>query len=700
MFHLTTERSCDAPALRISRAMQEASLEEGPVLRLILDYFERAGHAECLVSLENYCKDFGKANEVLKRSSFPLELSALRDLSLHGKWDQVVQYLNAFCGCSDKEGLERCMYLAERQKYFEILHHIENNIRSKFRLGYSFPGNGELLSAKEVERTQNLIQHQLSVLEGLSPSPEEFQLLKNLFSSSSLSSCKEFSTWQLHSGRLETFYRIGEWVSTVLYLTINFPKQSHDNNLANADSCSLLRLVAKGLLYEQCEQLCRMRCGESEKEEPPKLLDLSSWIQQQPDSSFQTAPAEIVLVVKPLKSPHPHKEMSSHNLEDDVVTENKSVQCDEVPQSLDEWNDDNTVMVTETDKATAEHGDVENAAFQNVIVTETDNETAEHSEMENAALLDMVVAVTEAGKETGEHSDMETVALQDVVDSERNVKVSTRNQDNQSFQQATRTNISRQRTGILEAVKTLGSEGEDDQEEATPPPMPFTSHETSSTAQPMMTSFRNKSSDCKASQAPLHSSLSSSEAQGYIAHPVTSNSSGCSTQDTTGVCDAGPSYVVSQPSAVTFMSNSSRNLPHLTSALRISSSDKPSIQDMPQSHQALMKSFDQVKHTTTTKPDKTDLKTKLREERLVQATASHAVDRQRFRTSRPRAKAKTKTISTPAKVIPSTSECDSSSTARDNRPCGIDTDVSRASVAGSWPAAATLLGTVTDSQVS
>ena len=293
----------DARLPPILGAMQEASLEEGPVLRLILDYFERAGHAECLVPLENYCRRrWSNANEnVLERSSFPPELAALREQSLQGKWDQVVEYLNAFSGCSDKEGLDRCLYLAERQKYFEILHHIENSIRSKFRLGYSLPGNGVVLSSKEIEGTKNLIQHQLSVLEGLSPSVEEFHSLKCLFCSSSFSSSKDFATWELHSGRLETFYRIGEWVSKVLYLTVTFPRKlRNERNLAEEDSCSLLRLIAKGLLYEQCEQLCRLRCGEGDVEDPSKLLDLSSWMQQQPDSSFQTFPSEIVLIVKPV----------------------------------------------------------------------------------------------------------------------------------------------------------------------------------------------------------------------------------------------------------------------------------------------------------------------------------------------------------------------------------------------------------------
>jgi len=372
--------------LSIPGAMQEASLEEGPVLRLILDYFERAGHGECLVPLENYCRRrWNNANEKILESFFPSELAALRELSLQGKWEQVVQYLNAFSGCSDKEGLERCMYLAERQKYFEILHHIENSIRSKFRLGYSLPGNSELLSPKEIERTKNLIQHQLSVLEGLSPSVEEFHLLKHLYCSSSLSSSKDFATWELHSGRLETFYRIGEWVSKILYLTVTFPeKLRNKRNLVEADSCTLLRLIAKGLMYEQCEQLCRLRCGEGGMEEPSKLLDLSSWMQQQPDSSFQTFPSAIVLVVKPIRSKIDSKQQVQEATQESSSPEraHASKDCRDGDKD-DAQNAELINNIVDTVAARAASGDVANEDLQQKEVNaaeSTDLATDDHSE--------------------------------------------------------------------------------------------------------------------------------------------------------------------------------------------------------------------------------------------------------------------------------------------------------------------------------
>lgn len=275
---------------------REASLEEGPVLRLIWDYFEQAGLVECLLAVENCCKDYGQVD-------LPLELSALREMALTGRWDQVIQYLSVLGNIKDKEGLQRCMYAAQRQKYFEILEHVADNIRSKFRLGFTVSASGEMLSPSEAKRTHELIEHQLATLEPLCPSPMKYQSLKDLISLPSISSSKEFSTWDLHSGRLKAFYEIGEWVSKVLHLSVKFPMLRRDivENEENEALCALLKLVAKGLLYEQCEHLCRARSEESEREQlAPSMLDLSSWIQQQPDSSFQLPPTEIRLVVRPL----------------------------------------------------------------------------------------------------------------------------------------------------------------------------------------------------------------------------------------------------------------------------------------------------------------------------------------------------------------------------------------------------------------
>ena len=285
--------------------MREACLEEGSILNLIRDYFEVAGHAECLISLEGYFHHGGG-------HSLPLELAALREMSLAGKWDQVIKYLDAFNDAEDKEGLKKSRYAAHKQKYLEILYHVETDIRSKLRLGFNYYENGELLSPHESEKVRHLLETQLEVLESLSPSHEEYQILKTLLSLPSIAHSKDFSTWNLQSGRLDTLYRIGEWVTKILFLPVRFPlQQMKDGSLSHSP---LLRLVAKGLLYEQCERLCKTRCGEREMEGATNMLDLGGWIQQQPDSSFQLSPTEISLTVIPwenkLISSKPHVSLS------------------------------------------------------------------------------------------------------------------------------------------------------------------------------------------------------------------------------------------------------------------------------------------------------------------------------------------------------------------------------------------------------
>ena len=310
--------------------IRDACLEERAILELIREYFEQGGHAECLVTLENYFATSTRSSSSGKQSqaatpplqpapsssqrlnSLPLELAALRELTLEGKWDQVFKYLDAFNEVSeaDKEGLTRCRYAAHKQKFLEILHHIQSDIRSRLRLGFGHYENEEILSPHETEKLHKFMEAQLAAIKPLCPTSDHFQSLQRLFSYPSFASSKEFSKWQLHSGRLETFYEIGAWISKVLYLNVKFPKVEATGQLEQ--SCTLLKLLAKGLLYEQCERICRTRCGEASMEQVSGMLDLGAWIQQQPDSSFQLQPSELSLVVTPwTKPPPPELQMAS-----------------------------------------------------------------------------------------------------------------------------------------------------------------------------------------------------------------------------------------------------------------------------------------------------------------------------------------------------------------------------------------------------
>ena len=301
--------------------MCEASLGEGPLLRLIWDYFRRAGHVECLLALENCCKGYGQCYPGHK-ATLPPELFALREMSLTGRWDQVIKYLSAFSDNADKKGLQRCMYVAQRQKYLEILEHVEDNVRSMFRLGFGVLASGGMLSPSEAKRTVKLIECQLAILKPLCPSPVEYQSLRDLpnlpSTSSSKQFFKEFSLWQLHSGRLETFYEIGEWISNVLHLNIKFQLPRRDT-ADRKNSPALLRLVAKGLLYEQCEWLLKTKNAMSEKQpfSSPNILNLGDWIQQLPDNSFQLPPKEICLVVEPLRMSSSSKSWVSQSFNSD-----------------------------------------------------------------------------------------------------------------------------------------------------------------------------------------------------------------------------------------------------------------------------------------------------------------------------------------------------------------------------------------------
>lgn len=283
--------------------MRDVCLEEGSILSLIRDYFELAGHAECLLAVEHCCNGTNSQPHLL-----PLELAALREVVLGGKWDQVMQYLDRFTDTEDKEGLKRCRFLAHKQKYLEILHHVESDIQARLRLGFGYCSNGELLSSSEAEKVRQVMELQLTTLEPFCPSLEDFRSLKTLLSMPSISSSKDFSMWQVHSGRLDTLHQIREWVSKSLYLNVKTSSSQEAKKHADGgvgSSCTLLRLLAKGLLYEQCERLCRARYGEADTdaEKISCILDLRGWLQQQPDSSFQLLPSKLSLVVSPWTRP-------------------------------------------------------------------------------------------------------------------------------------------------------------------------------------------------------------------------------------------------------------------------------------------------------------------------------------------------------------------------------------------------------------
>ncbi len=284
--------------------LRDVCLEEGSVLNLIREYFELGGHAECLLALEHSCSG------VTPQPPLPMELAVLREIVLAGKWDHVMKYLDRFKEAEEgsEEGLKRCKYLAHRQKYLEILHHVESDIQDKLRLGFgSHCKNGKLLDAGEADKIRSVMEAELKALEPLCPCPEDYQSLQALLSMPSISSSKNFASWQLHSGRLEALYEIQEWITKTLYLNVKFSLQEAKSAGCKegvARSCSLMRLLAKGLLYEQCERLCRARCGgELTTGDQGTLLDLRGWLQHQPDSSFQLPPSQLSLVITPWSRP-------------------------------------------------------------------------------------------------------------------------------------------------------------------------------------------------------------------------------------------------------------------------------------------------------------------------------------------------------------------------------------------------------------
>ena len=66
----------------------------------------------------------------------------------------------------------------------------------------------------------------------------------------------------------------------------------------------LLQLVAKGTLYEKCEELLQHQTGSNTKEyncEHGEILDLHSWLAQLPDKVFRIPMHKLFLCISPVQ---------------------------------------------------------------------------------------------------------------------------------------------------------------------------------------------------------------------------------------------------------------------------------------------------------------------------------------------------------------------------------------------------------------
>ena len=183
-----------------------------------------------------------------------------------GAWDEVIDCIHVFQG---SERSKECLYEATRQWYLEKL--------------TTTPQHNSQLDIADVATLKDL----LAKLKELCPSQKDYSTLQSLAKLPSVNTNADYAKWSLSPARLIVFQRIASCISAELNIDAN----PHSNKTTDPLNTKLVQLIAKGLMYEKCEQICLSRCSDEKRPSDCEMLELSGWMTQQPDSAYQISPS-------------------------------------------------------------------------------------------------------------------------------------------------------------------------------------------------------------------------------------------------------------------------------------------------------------------------------------------------------------------------------------------------------------------------
>ena len=255
-------------------AVTSVEVESKSQLLLVCDYLEKVGLVETVRALEA---------EADIQSTSP-GLAAVRSLALDGKWRELEKALLSMH--LEKEGeepqlLRRAKYSIAKQQYLEAVAGLDAISCCRE------PSAGEL----------GQVQRSLERLEKLAPSKEEYDTLEALLDSHT----DFFNSWNLQKARKETCNVLLEWSRRMCFGgEEKCPTEKREDSGRRVHSLTLL--LAKGKMYEECEQVLHEKCcnggsmTSAEESAANTLLDISSWLQRQPNGFFQEVPSRIQVV--------------------------------------------------------------------------------------------------------------------------------------------------------------------------------------------------------------------------------------------------------------------------------------------------------------------------------------------------------------------------------------------------------------------
>ena len=158
----------------------------------------------------------------------------------------------------DCQGHQNCLYLVYRHAYFELLS----------------------INDRAQERDFVRVLRKLQVL---SPCKEDFMSLCSLLTAPSLMSHEQYADWDKFSSRQHLLYELSLFVHKNLHPSLAppiSPTYLHSR---------LVDLVVRGVLYEQCESVCRERY-QLKDSSPGQIINIMALLQNSSDAIFATPP--------------------------------------------------------------------------------------------------------------------------------------------------------------------------------------------------------------------------------------------------------------------------------------------------------------------------------------------------------------------------------------------------------------------------
>ena len=260
--------------------MSTIKLRRSGLLKLLRDFLGHAQLTQSMVALE---KEAGLAPD-----EYPAELLFFRDLILEGEWSEVVNLVQLL---AHSDSYSDVMYAVERQRFLELLH-IQRQPSPPPPGLCPAPGRGE-------------IQEHLQRLERLCPSRTEFATLSCLITLPNLTDHPVFSDWEVKASRHQLFQCVGRRMAEAIYHSAVervFPLHASGDLAADR----LVQLVAKGLLYEQCEAtVTEHLAGADAHSQPQGIINLQKCISavlsksRQHELLSQTVRVEVVDRMQP-----------------------------------------------------------------------------------------------------------------------------------------------------------------------------------------------------------------------------------------------------------------------------------------------------------------------------------------------------------------------------------------------------------------